>query len=311
MLSPSHLYDPNAPITTKEDKELKRTIIIAIVLSIFFIHLPLIYFITMHDFADQNSLAKKMAAPKEEAIMIDLNKVNLPLKIADITKPKVQRKPKKASAQSLYNSSVKKETVSVGKNKKSSQAYQQQKSSQKKQSTEKTKYFSKSQSLKNQLLALQQGEQKKEKQKFAKLYGKSPSKLASLKTSFSAGGSSGDYFPDYKVGNKTYLNTLANPNIGYYVELKRKFRLAFNPSQVLRQNFTQLPKGKILVIWGITVDKLGNLKSVQLIRSSGLRGYDSEAKRTISTSAPFSRPGSTMLSKDGQLHMAWTFVVYL
>lgn len=157
--------------------------------------------------------------------------------------------------------------------------------------------------------SLKLAEEQKESQKYAQLFEQQNVKSALFKTSLS--GSPDDYFPDYKIGNRTYLNTLANPNIAYFVELRRKFRFAFNPTPVLRPRLNQISAGQISVVWGMSVDQNGRLNGLTLIRPSGIPTYDQEAKRTIVSSAPFSRPPGHMLEKDGQMHMAWTFVVYL
>ena len=64
-------------------------------------------------------------------------------------------------------------------------------------------------------------------------------------------------------------------------------------------------------VWGVSVDKNGKITKIIMLRRSGNSPYDAEARRTIKVSAPFSKPPGHLLQKDGQLHMAWTFVVYL
>ncbi len=123
--------------------------------------------------------------------------------------------------------------------------------------------------------------------------------------------SGGDYFPDYKVGGHTYLNTLANPNIAYYVELKRRFRNTFNPVPALQGHLNAISRGQISVVLGVTVDRSGNLANLIVIRSSGLESYDREGLRTVRSSSPFTTPPPNLLEADGQLRMAWTFIVYL
>jgi TonB family protein len=124
-------------------------------------------------------------------------------------------------------------------------------------------------------------------------------------------GLSNDYFPDYKVGDRTYLNVFKFPKIGYFVRMKKIFRTTFNPVPALRQSFLQIQRGQVEVVLGVTVDKAGKLSDLMIIHSSGLETYDAEAMRTIRDSAPFASPPSDLLNGPGVLRMAWTFTVYL
>ena len=222
------------------------------------------------------------------------------LPIADINKPTNQKAPKQASAWSKYNSSVKQQTVSKSFSKSNQPQGPGQSSSTQTTPPEKL-------SLKEQLKRLQKSHESQEKQKFA---GLQPSQKIKSGIGVPTGGNTDDFLPHFKIGNKTYLNTLANPNISYYVELKRKFRMTFTPRRALQGRWNEVSRGQLSCIWGVSVDQNGNLSGLRLIRGSGLPSYDYEAKRTIRASAPFSRPPSHML-KNGHLDMAWTFVVYL
>src|SRR3990167_9166158 len=120
----------------------------------------------------------------------------------------------------------------------------------------------------------------------------------------------GDFLPNYTIGNRTYLNTLANPNIAYFVELKRKFKLTFNPVPALRAHINEISRGKIDVILGVSVNAQGNIADLIVIRTSGIPAYDQEGIRTVRASSPFTSPPSNLLAPDNLLHMAWTFSVY-
>lgn len=256
----------------------------------------------LHDFAENHSLLFQNNK-NETVVMIDLKSQFAPKEIADIAKPKVQKVPEKASVQAKYNSSVAEETVAT--NAKTNQMEQMLSSA--------PTLIKPQQSLQDELKQIQMEQKINERQKYANLY-ESQSQNSSWQTPISSLVPSGsdDFLPSYKIGNRTYLNALANPNIFYFVELKRKFRLAFNPEAVLRFNLDKIRGGQISVIWGVSVDARGQLKDLVLIRSSGLSGYDQEAKRTISTSAPFSGPPAPLLDQqEGLLNMAWTFVVHL
>ncbi|HEX5037183.1 MAG TPA: TonB family protein [bacterium] len=124
-------------------------------------------------------------------------------------------------------------------------------------------------------------------------------------------GLSNDYFPDYKVGDRTYLNVFKFPKISYFVRMKKIFRTTFNPGPSIRQSSLQIQRGQIEVVLGVTVDRTGKLADLMVIHSSGNPAYDQEALRTIKDSAPFAAPPSELLNAPGALRMAWTFTVYL
>ncbi len=123
----------------------------------------------------------------------------------------------------------------------------------------------------------------------------------------------GDFFPDYKKGDRTYLNVLRFPQVEYFVRLKKIFRTTFDPVPSLRASMmtTQISKGQVEVRLAVSIDRFGNLDELFVINSSGLPLYDTEAKRTIKASSPFARPPAALLDTASKLRMVWTFTVYL
>lgn len=284
--------------------------LLALLISFLFIHLPLIYLLIKMEGARRDRTAA--TAPQTVVINIAESK-SLP--IADLDKPAKEEAPDKASVQSLYNSKVKEETVATGRLKKMPSGTSQiQPKKQVASTTPQTKSLppvkvqtqpKENLSLQDELKALQNEKQVKEDRNLAKFQ----TTLRSLGTQ--NGGASGDFLQGFKIGNHTYLNAQANPSITYFVELKRKFELTWNPVPALRRHLSQISRGEIRVVWGVTVNNQGELTDVLLIRGSGIAGYDSEAHRTITASAPFSRPPANIQEKDGKLYMAWTFVYYM
>lgn len=122
-----------------------------------------------------------------------------------------------------------------------------------------------------------------------------------------------DFFPDVKIGGKTYLNTAAFPDVQYFTQLKRIFRMRFNPAPPLRRHFAgnRVVVGQVSVAMAVTVSPDGRLKELFVVKSSGIPGYDEEALRTIRESAPFSAPPQKVMDKDGVLRMHWNFITYL
>ena len=122
-----------------------------------------------------------------------------------------------------------------------------------------------------------------------------------------------DFMPGVKIGDKTYLNAAAMPNVQYFTRLKRIFRIRFNPRNALLNHFrhNRVSLGKINVTMAVEVSPSGHLQRLFVMRSSGIPGYDHEALRTVRQSAPFSAPPKAIQGKDGVLRMTWHFTTYL
>lgn len=248
----------------------------------FFVFLSLLIHLLFLIFFWKNlDLFNKRQSPPHP-VWVELKKIELPQRIADIPQPVQEEVPDQPSAQALYNQKVKEEMV-------------QPSPVANRQSTESEPPTPPKKKKLDDL-----------KPTFDELYGMKPPQQSTpdLLTH-------DDYFPDYKVGGRTYLNTSANPNIAYFVELKRRFKNTFNPVPSIRRNLNEISRGKIEVVLGVSVNSRGELANLVVIRSSGLDDYDREGVRTVRSSSPFSTPPSHLLQPDGLVHMAWTFVVYL
>ena len=217
------------------------------------------------------------------------------LRIADIQKPKVQKKPDKTKFLGMYDSAVDKETVSVSRRR----SKRRQGSKSKSRSAGKFKKARKSAS-RDKLFAFDQSLFKKKKAQ------------AEQKPSPS-GGALDDFYPDFRRGARTYLNVLRHPDVEYFVRLKRAFKIAFNPGPSLRGHFShnRVTRGSVDVVLGVSVDGTGNLRELFVFRSSAITSYDREAMRTVRSSSPFATPPDKFMDDDGLLRMSWTFTVYL
>ncbi|MBI4366671.1 MAG: TonB family protein [Deltaproteobacteria bacterium] len=122
-----------------------------------------------------------------------------------------------------------------------------------------------------------------------------------------------DYFPDYPHGGHTYVNVMKRPGVDYFVQLKRIFKMAWDPVPAIRAHAetAAIHRGVIKVVVGLGIDARGEMMELFVLRGSGMGGYDREALRTIRASAPFAAPPATLVAGDGQLRMSWTFIVYL
>lgn len=231
--------------------------------------------------------------PREEGRDLEvLIKNNLPNRIADILEPPVQEKPKKPDFLGVYDSSVEEETVAPT-------PAQPSRASKGGGEESRDRAEPGSRSAGPRL-----GSRRTEDSDQAE--GDESAENNPELDAFPE-----DYFPDYKVGPHTYLNTLRFPKIGYFVRLKKIFRTTFDPIPALRQQAYQISKGQVEVILGVTVAPDGRLDDLILISSSGLPLYDEEALRTIRASAPFAAPPKELLDASGKLRMSWTFTVYL
>ncbi len=121
-----------------------------------------------------------------------------------------------------------------------------------------------------------------------------------------------DYYPDYKIGGKTYLNVMKLQDVSYFVRMKRILKMRWNPVPPIERYMmsNRLTAGKVECVVGLSLDSTGNIAEMFMIRSSGLGAYDQEAVQTIRDSSPFAAPPSDYV-KDGRLNMSWTFTVYL
>jgi TonB family protein len=323
-----------------DQNTLNHRLILFIVLSILF-HIFLGFFFYRVHRAGQASLPPET---KQEVVWVNPQDVltqppvisakNLPL--ADIAKPTAEKIPEKAHFASQYNSSVKEETVAPKLKKDATLQKQTADEGPKgKPSEAEPENFEKpvadkkpekevslsDLSLKptdfQDLISKEKTSEKPDK----KLAAKSPPSEAIPYTppvigkpgSLESGSFVNDFFPNIKIGGKTYLNTAAFPDVQYFTQLKRIFRLRFNPISPLRRHFAgnRVVTGKVGVSMAVVVGRDGKLKELFVIKSSGIPGYDSEALRTVRESAPFSAPPVKVMDKDGALRMNWNFITYL
>jgi TonB family protein len=248
-------------------------------------------------------------------------KPNQSLPIADIKKPENEKEPEKANVFSKYNQSVENETTGMNRKPANKSSDPNLKPKEKTSPPKKEENKKEKESKKEAPQKEEKPPEKKLPNPFEDLNKKEkpliPSGFSDLnKTNRSSNqqyqmnGSEGDYLPGYKIGNETYVNAMANPNIAYFVELKNKFRLAWNPIPSIRSDPFFINQKRVYTILGFTINPKGNLVNVIVIKASGSKLYDEEAIRTIKDSAPFSTPPDFLL-KNGKLNVSWQFTVDL
>jgi TonB family protein len=225
---------------------------------------------------------------------VEVTILNHPYQIADIAPPEKEEKPEEAKFLGLYDSRVREEQVAATQ----TPSARKQEGASKKELPERIK------------------EIKEKEEEGSKLASKRPQEKKvqpEVEGEDLFEGLPEDFYPDYKVGDRTYLNVLRFPKIGYFVRLKKIFKTTFNPAPAVRPYLyaNQVSRGQIEVVLGVAVDWAGNLDDLFVIRSSGLSLYDQEAMRTIRDSSPFAAPPADLLDHSSMLRMVWTFTVYL
>jgi hypothetical protein len=321
----------------KKRKE-SRTLFLFILLSI------LLHFLlggVFYLIPKQISMREK---PKEETQVVWVKPEffqNNPTEIADIEKPAVEKRPEKSRFAGQYDSTVKEETVArpkpkpkviqenpfsgearpspkIAKRTEPSPSEEKiEKPEAKKEEPEKTE-LEKPRNLDLGDLALKPQDVLKEKKKEIEKPKQEALDLTKLGPGLEYGRPGGpdmfqhDYYPDYKIGGKTYLNVMKVQDVAFFVKMKRILKMRWNPIPVVRDYYysNHLTVGKIECVIGVSLNEMGGITELLVIRSSGLNGYDEEAMQTLRDSSPYSSPPASFM-KDGQLRMSWTFTVYL
>lgn len=262
-----------------------------------------------------SKLAALVGKQKEEApVEFSLFDGKSQYQIADIAKPEKEEKPDNAKFVGVYDSRVDEETVAPSRRPSAGSGESSQKSPESSDKSQEKQQTSKNEKPDQKTEDAQEGadvsEQKVADKKSEKK--SSPSSGQAGLNDYMESGLPEDYFPNYKVGEHTYLNVLRFPKVSYFVRLKKIFNTTWNPrSALMYSGMNQLAKGQVEVVLGVTVDKSGNLSEMFVINSSGLPTYDQEAQRTIKDSSPFAAPPKELLDEGAKLRMVWTFTVYM
>ncbi|MBX7149195.1 energy transducer TonB [bacterium] len=228
---------------------------------------------------------------EKEAIWVKL-KPEKP--IVDIPKPQKEEKPQNPTAEGLYNQNAPEETVAMP-----------TPAPQAPPTPPPPKPQAKPEPKKENTI----NPEKKEdtSQKFKELYGEKSPDIKPPVTS----GNLNEFVDSIKVGNKTYLSVEANPQIGYFVQLKRKFQLGFNPTSVLRPLMAQINTSSLRVTLGVSIDARGNLADVKVITPSPFPSYDQECIQTVKRASPFTSPPPNLLDTGGTLNTYFSFTVHM
>lgn len=293
----------------KGEKKNKETLLLYFIIISLLIHI--FVFWGFHETIQSSHKVEK----KPEAVWIKLP----PKQIADIAKPKVQERPEQAKAEGLYDQKVKEETVAKKSIPQPQSAPQKgQPEIKKKPPPQKKEASPAKPKNENELkpkkandLGLKPLEKKNISKDIQNHNQPSSTKaqphIPGMPEATQSTGADrrlfDDTLPTYRYGNRTYINVMANPHVQYFVELKRKFQMAFSWRNAVLPHMPDIYGKRVQAIVGFTIDKSGNLVQTVTIRSSGYQAFDGETKRTIKVSSPFSSPPINLLDEKGELNV--------
>lgn len=128
------------------------------------------------------------------------------------------------------------------------------------------------------------------------------------------GGDRSDYLPeDLRRGDKNFINAEAFEHTGYYLAVKRKIEIAWNPRAAYAQGQIShggLNRNLIKTVLGVTFDRQGVLEQTVILESSGVEALDAEAIRSFRVSSPFTTVPDGLLFTDGKLRFEFGFIIY-
>ena len=138
-----------------------------------------------------------------------------------------------------------------------------------------------------------------------------PDGLAKKQSEESGSISETDFLPEIPLSDKTYINAEEFKHTRYYLEIKRKIEITWNPYSALRSHQgISISRGMLATYLGVTLTQNGELDHLAVLSSSGIDALDEEAKRSFYSSAPFTKVPRELLSPDGKLRFEFGFIVY-
>ena len=114
-----------------------------------------------------------------------------------------------------------------------------------------------------------------------------------------------------KTGETNVLNTMPFRYIGFFERVKAGVRREWSPNNVYRRRD---PSGELygykdrMTVLRIVLDREGYLEDATVLRTSGLKFLDEEAKRAMWAAAPFLNPPDGLLKSDSKIRFEFGFV---
>jgi TonB family protein len=122
-----------------------------------------------------------------------------------------------------------------------------------------------------------------------------------------------DYLEDVAVGAHTLLNTREFVFYGFFERLRVKLSNSWNSrleSEIERLlNVTGALSLDRRTQVEVTLDEIGRMKKIKILRSSGLEELDRAATQAFVDAAPFPNPPRGMLEDNKSVQIRWDFVV--
>jgi TonB family protein len=124
------------------------------------------------------------------------------------------------------------------------------------------------------------------------------------------GAAPNDMLQDQEEGDGTFLNTREWKYASFFNRVKQSVGMHWNPNEQLRMRD---PTGNIYAgrdrqtLLSITLDERGQVKDIQVEKSSGLDFLDMEAVSSFKRAQPFPNPPAGLLSQDATVRFQFGF----
>ena len=114
-----------------------------------------------------------------------------------------------------------------------------------------------------------------------------------------------------KTGETNVLNTMPYRYIGFFERVKAGVRREWSPNNVYQRRD---PSGDLygykdrMTVLRVVLDRNGYLEDATVLRTSGLKFLDEEAKRAMWAASPFINPPDGLLKDDSKIRFEFGFV---
>lgn len=126
--------------------------------------------------------------------------------------------------------------------------------------------------------------------------------------------SNNDYLNDVAEGDVTNLNTVEYVYYGFYHRIKLKLeqfwgRSLYDKAEQMAQTGRRLPSSEDMITsLQVTLNQKGEVISVKIIGTSGIKELDDAAIESFNEAGPFPNPPKGMI-RNGKVTLEWGFVV--
>lgn len=126
--------------------------------------------------------------------------------------------------------------------------------------------------------------------------------------------STNDYLEEIPPGDLTHLNTVEYKYYGFYHRIRQKLeqfwgRSLYEKAEQLAKDGRRVPASEELITaLQITLDEKGNIISINILGSSGIKELDDAAIESFNEAGPFPNPPKDLIV-DGRVTLEWGFVV--